>query len=98
MVFALKNQQDHTTGHPSFREAGVRSFIVHSVLTHDTRPDLNASELKLEKFMKSFFLMLSMSLLFEAVIASEDNGNFSVAESRPLVADKYKSSLGDGSL
>ena len=97
MVFALKNQQDHTTGHPSFREAGVRSFIVHSVLTHDTRPDLNASELKLEKFMKSFFLMLSMSLLFEAVIASEDNGNFSVAESRPLVADKYKSSLGDGS-
>jgi len=57
----------------------------------------NASELKLEKFMKYFFLILSVSLLFGAGVASEDNGNFSVAEARPLVAAKYKSSLGDGS-
>ncbi|MBD3645666.1 AgmX/PglI C-terminal domain-containing protein [Alcanivorax sp.] len=47
--------------------------------------------------MKYFFLILSMSLLFEAVIASGGNGDSSLAEARPLVAAKYKGSLGDGS-
>jgi len=47
--------------------------------------------------MKYFFLILNMSLLFEAVIASGGTGDSSLTEPRPLIAAKYKSSLGDGS-
>ncbi|MTT53745.1 TonB family protein [Alcanivorax sp. VBW004] len=53
--------------------------------------------LESENSMRYCFLILSMSLLFDVGIASEGNGDSSLTEPRPLIAAKYKSSMGDDS-